>query len=142
MIATRLPDFAHDLASCRTFAFHSDVVRLRAGGLAGGGSLDNAVVFDDTGGSTTSTTPFPTPLNPGGLRCPDEWARHKLLDAVGDLVLAGRGEGVLLVANQDSHRIVSFRRDAASGQLERLCATENPSPCALLPLVWPPGKSL
>ena len=59
-----------------------------------------------------------------------------------DLVLAGRGENVLLVANQDSHRIVSFRRDAASGKLERLCATENPSPCALLPLAWPPGKSL
>ena len=58
-----------------------------------------------------------------------------------DLVLAGQGEGVLLVANQDSHRIVSFRRDAASGQLERLCATENPSPCALLPLAWPPQKN-
>ena len=58
-----------------------------------------------------------------------------------DLVLAGRDETVLLVANQDSHRIVSFRRDATSGQLERLCATENPSPCALLPLAWPPAKS-
>ena len=94
VIATRLPDFARDLAACRTFAFHSDVARMRAAGLAGGGSLDNAVVFDDTSGrasaTTTNTTAFPAPLNPGGLRRPDEWARHKLLDAVGDLVLAGR----------------------------------------------------
>ena len=51
------------------------------------------------------------------------------------------GEGVLLVANQDAHRIVSFRRDAASGQLARLCATENPSPCTMVPLAWPPGKN-
>lgn len=51
---------------------------MRAAGLALGGSLDNAVVVDDNG-----------VINPGGLRRPDEFVRHKILDAVGDLHCAG-----------------------------------------------------
>ena len=54
------------------------MARLRAAGLAQGGSLANAVVVDG-----------PMILNPGGLRRPDEFVRHKLLDVVGDLALAG-----------------------------------------------------
>lgn len=72
------PDsFRHQLAPARTFAMASDVDRLRAAGLALGGSLDNAVVVD--GGNI---------LNPGGLRMANEFASHKLLDVVGDLSLA------------------------------------------------------
>jgi UDP-3-O-[3-hydroxymyristoyl] N-acetylglucosamine deacetylase len=70
--------FAAELANARTFARAEDIARLRAAGLAQGGSLDNAVVVDG-----------PMVLNPGGLRRPDEFVRHKLLDVVGDLALAG-----------------------------------------------------
>ena len=66
------------LADARTFTMAEDIARLRAAGLARGGTLDNAVVVDG-----------PLVLNPGGLRHPDEFVRHKLLDAVGDLALAG-----------------------------------------------------
>ena len=70
--------FRHELASARTFTLRSEVEALQAAGLARGGSLDNAVVVD--GGDV---------LNPAGLRSPDEFVRHKMLDAVGDLSLAG-----------------------------------------------------
>jgi UDP-3-O-[3-hydroxymyristoyl] N-acetylglucosamine deacetylase len=70
--------FREGLADARTFALAEDVARLRAAGLAQGGSLANAVVVDG-----------PMVLNPGGLRRPDEFVRHKLLDVVGDLALAG-----------------------------------------------------
>ena len=70
--------FRSALADARTFTMAEEVARLRAMGLVQGGSLDNAVVVDG-----------PLVLNPGGLRRPDEFVRHKLLDAVGDLALAG-----------------------------------------------------
>jgi UDP-3-O-[3-hydroxymyristoyl] N-acetylglucosamine deacetylase len=70
--------FRAGLADARTFTLAEDVARLRAAGLAQGGSLANAVVVDG-----------PLVLNPGGLRRPDEFVRHKLLDVVGDLALAG-----------------------------------------------------
>jgi len=70
--------FRSDLARARTFGFLEEVERLRAAGLARGGSLDNAVVVSD--GKI---------LNTGGLRYADEFVRHKALDAVGDLYLAG-----------------------------------------------------
>ena len=66
------------LADARTFTLAEDVARLRAAGLARGGSLANAVVVDG-----------PLVLNPGGLRHADEFVRHKMLDVVGDLALAG-----------------------------------------------------
>ena len=70
--------FRAELADSRTFTLAEDVSRLRAAGLALGGSLANAVVVDG-----------PMVVNPGGLRQPDEFVRHKLLDVVGDLALAG-----------------------------------------------------
>ncbi len=70
--------FARDLAFARTYGFARDVDMLRAIGLARGGSLDNAVVVDD--GAV---------MNPEGLRAEDEFVRHKMLDAVGDLMLTG-----------------------------------------------------
>lgn len=70
--------FARDLARARTFGFTQDVERLREQGLALGGHLDNAIVMDEY-----------RVLNAEGLRLPDEFARHKLLDAIGDLYLLG-----------------------------------------------------
>lgn len=71
--------FRHELADCRTFGFRGDVDALRAAGLARGGTLDNVIVID--GGKV---------LNAEGLRRPDEFVRHKMLDAFGDLALLGR----------------------------------------------------
>ena len=68
----------HELADARTFTLAHEVAGLQAAGLARGGSLDNAVVVDGE-----------RVLNPGGLRMSDEFVRHKMLDAVGDLAMAG-----------------------------------------------------
>lgn len=70
--------FARDYAPARTFGFLVEVETLKANGLARGGSLDNAVVIGDDG-----------ILNAGGLRYDDEFVRHKIMDSVGDLSLAG-----------------------------------------------------
>lgn len=71
-------EFRRELAGARTFAQRHEIDGLRRLGLARGGSLDNAVVVDGA-----------DVLNPTGLRMQDEFVRHKLLDAVGDLALAG-----------------------------------------------------
>jgi UDP-3-O-[3-hydroxymyristoyl] N-acetylglucosamine deacetylase len=89
------PDsFRRELASARTFAMAADIERLRESGLARGGSLDNAVVVDGA-----------KILNPAGLRCPDEFVRHKLLDAVGDLALAGAAIHGRFVASRSGHTL-------------------------------------
>ncbi len=80
--------FLRELSDCRTFCLRRDVERMQAVGLALGGTLDNAVVFDEG-----------RVLTPGGLRREDEPVRHKMLDAMGDLYVAGlpmiaRYEGV------------------------------------------------
>ena len=71
-------NFRHELSTARTFGFIEEVEALRAAGLARGGSMDNAIVLDKG-----------RVLNEEGLRYSDEFIRHKLLDAVGDLFLAG-----------------------------------------------------
>ena len=70
--------FVKELSDCRTFGHLAEVEHLRSLGLARGGSLQNAIVVDSG-----------RVLNPEGLRRPDEFVRHKMLDAVGDLALAG-----------------------------------------------------
>lgn len=70
--------FAREVARARTFGFMKDVEMLRSKGLALGGSLDNAVVLDNE-----------KVLNPEGLRWENEFVRHKVLDALGDLVTLG-----------------------------------------------------
>jgi len=70
--------FVRELSNCRTFCRKADVETMRANGLALGGTLDNAVVVDGD-----------KVLSPGGLRHADEAVRHKMLDALGDLGLAG-----------------------------------------------------
>ena len=86
--------FRRELASARTFALASEIAGLQAAGLARGGSLDNAIVVDGA-----------KVLNPGGLRMADEFVRHKMLDAVGDLALAGAPLQARLVANRPGHAL-------------------------------------
>lgn len=71
-------NFPSQIARARTFGFANEVEYLRQNGLALGGSLNNAIVLDQE-----------KILNQDGLRFPDEFVRHKILDAVGDLYLAG-----------------------------------------------------
>jgi UDP-3-O-[3-hydroxymyristoyl] N-acetylglucosamine deacetylase len=70
--------FRRELSRARTFGFMNDVARLRSAGFSLGASFENTVVFDEE-----------RLLNPEGLRYADECARHKVLDAIGDLALAG-----------------------------------------------------
>jgi len=86
--------FRAGLADARTFALAEEISRLRAAGLAQGGSLANAVVVDG-----------PMVLNPGGLRRPDEFVRHKLLDVVGDLALAGAALSARFVGHRSGHAL-------------------------------------
>jgi UDP-3-O-[3-hydroxymyristoyl] N-acetylglucosamine deacetylase len=86
--------FRAQLAESRTFTLAEEIARLRAAGLAQGGSLANAIVVDG-----------PLVLNPGGLRRPDEFVRHKLLDAVGDLALAGGPISGRFVGHRSGHAL-------------------------------------
>ncbi len=72
-------NYARDIARARTFGFTKDVETLRARGLGLGGGLDNAIVMDDY-----------KVLNSGGLRYDDEFVKHKILDAMGDLYCLGK----------------------------------------------------
>ncbi|MGY8903763.1 MAG: UDP-3-O-acyl-N-acetylglucosamine deacetylase [Burkholderiales bacterium] len=72
-------NYSRDIARARTFGFTKDVEMMRANGLALGGGLDNAIVMDDY-----------KVLNSEGLRYDDEFVKHKILDAMGDLHLLGK----------------------------------------------------
>ncbi len=106
--------YVHDVARARTFGFMQDVESLRGMGLARGGSLENAIVMDEY-----------RILNADGLRYEDEFVRHKILDAIGDLYLVGypllasytahkSGHALnndllrALLAREDAYEIVSF----------------------------------
>jgi UDP-3-O-[3-hydroxymyristoyl] N-acetylglucosamine deacetylase len=71
--------YKRDIARARTFGFSRDVEAMRSRGLGLGGSMDNVIVLGDT-----------RVLNEGGLRYDDEFVKHKILDAIGDLHVAGR----------------------------------------------------
>ncbi len=86
--------FAREVARARTFCFVRDIERMKAAGLARGGSLDNAIVVDEF-----------SILNPGGLRFPDEFARHKVLDALGDLTLLGMPLIASFTAHKSGHAL-------------------------------------
>ena len=93
-------DFGHDsflkkIAPARTFGFMRDVEKLRAAGLARGGSVENAVVLDDRG------------VVNGPLRFKDEFVRHKILDLVGDLALVGRPIAGEITAYRAGHALHS-----------------------------------
>jgi UDP-3-O-[3-hydroxymyristoyl] N-acetylglucosamine deacetylase len=95
-LSLRITDgsFRSELAEARTFALASDIAGLQAAGLAQGGSLRNAVVVDGD-----------RVLNPEGLRRRDEFVRHKVLDAVGDLALAGAVLQARFVAHRPGHAL-------------------------------------
>ena len=110
--------YSRDIARARTFGFTKDVEMMRSRGLTLGGSMDNAIVVDDY-----------RVLNAEGLRYDDEFVKHKILDAIGDMALAGkpllaayssfRGGHALnnrlvrtLLANRSAWEIVTFEDES------------------------------
>jgi len=110
--------YARDIARARTFGFTKDVEMLRANGLALGGGLDNAIVMDDY-----------KVLNTDGLRYDDEFVKHKILDAMGDLYILGKpllaaysafrsGHAMNnrllreLLSRPDAYEVVTFEKEA------------------------------
>jgi UDP-3-O-[3-hydroxymyristoyl] N-acetylglucosamine deacetylase len=115
--------YKRDIARARTFGFTKDVDLMRSRGLSLGGNMDNAIVVDDQ-----------RVLNTDGLRYDDEFVKHKILDAIGDMHIAGRpllasytafksGHALnnkllrALLADESAYRIVTFEdeRDAPPG---------------------------
>jgi UDP-3-O-[3-hydroxymyristoyl] N-acetylglucosamine deacetylase len=109
--------YAREIARARTFGFTRDVEMMRSHGLAMGGGLDNAIVMDDV-----------KVLNADGLRYQDEFVKHKILDAIGDLYIVGHpllaaysafrsGHAMnnqllrALLAQPDAYETVSFEQD-------------------------------
>jgi UDP-3-O-[3-hydroxymyristoyl] N-acetylglucosamine deacetylase / 3-hydroxyacyl-[acyl-carrier-protein] dehydratase len=111
--------FAAELARARTFGFVREVEALRAMGLIRGASTENAVVLDDEG------------VVGGPLRWPDEFVRHKAMDCIGDLALAGRRVRARVVAHRPSHRgTVTLVREMlrhAAGPAAIVTPTRSPS---------------
>lgn len=86
--------YKRDIARARTFGFTKDVELMRSRGLTLGGSMDNAIVVDDS-----------RVLNADGLRYDDEFAKHKILDAIGDLFNAGHPMLAHYVAYKSGHAL-------------------------------------
>ena len=114
--------YKQDIARARTFGFTKDVEMMRSRGLSLGGSMDNAIVVDDY-----------RVLNTEGLRYDDEFVKHKILDAIGDLYMASRpllahyvafksGHALnnklmrALLADADSYELVTFEDEARAPQ--------------------------
>ena len=85
-----------EVAHCRTFCHQEDLEKIFAMGLAKGGSLDNAIVISGN-----------KILNQGGLRCKNEFVRHKVLDCLGDLYLSGYFINGKITCNQGGHELTA-----------------------------------
>ncbi len=99
--------FKHEIGPARTFGFLKDRERAKALGLGLGAALENTVVLDDVG-----------VLNAGGLRYPDEFVRHKMLDALGDLAVLGKPVRGYLEARCSGHEVMQ-------GLVKMIAATEG-----------------
>ena len=95
-LEVNLENYIENIAKCRTFAFDYEIDFLKKNNLALGGSLENAVVVGADG-----------PLNPEGLRYPDEFVRHKILDIIGDLYVLGTPIKAHVIAIKAGHYVNS-----------------------------------
>lgn len=125
--------FEREVARARTFCFLSDIERMKARGFAKGGGLENAIVVDAF-----------SILNPEGLRFPDEFVRHKVLDAVGDLSLMGMPVIGALVARKSGHTLnqTLVRRVLADPSSYRVVRVSAESQLAPLQIHLPALESL
>jgi len=116
--------FGQEIGAARTFCFLHDVEAMQRVGLARGGSLDNAVVVDKEQDRV---------LNADGLRSPDEFVRHKILDAVGDLYLAG---GPILGRYHGSRAGHAMNNQLLRALFADRSAWCYDTPAAMLPSGW------
>lgn len=121
-------NFASEVSKARTFGFLKDLENLRKKNLALGGSLDNAIVLDED-----------SIVNEEGLRYPDEFVRHKLLDAVGDLYVIGHALLGRFVAYKSGHAlnnklIRAVLADESCYEIVTFCNQES-APIAYLPAI-------
>jgi UDP-3-O-[3-hydroxymyristoyl] N-acetylglucosamine deacetylase len=128
--------FDREVARARTFCFRRDIDRMQAMGLAKGGSLENAIVVDEF-----------SILNPEGLRFSDEFARHKVLDAIGDLALFGMPVLGALTAVKSGHAmnqalVRKVLADPASHRVVRVTAEADASAARVMApnLTLPEGQ--
>lgn len=136
--------FSKEIASARTFGFLDQVEYLRSNGKALGGSLDNAVVIDRDG-----------VVNAEGLRFGDEFARHKVLDVIGDLALlgcpllghvtatrAGHTQHVafmqMLAEHQDCWQLVHRDENGLDNVLDKVVMATRAAGKKVLPFLLPP----
>lgn len=120
-----LGGYASEIAPARTFGFFEEIETLRKSGLIRGGSLENAVVLTRDG-----------VMNPEGLRFPDEFCRHKILDAIGDLSLMGHPMIGHVVAERGGHAlhyalVAKLSKERRAWRLVRASETERAIPSAL-----------
>ncbi|MEM7498385.1 MAG: UDP-3-O-acyl-N-acetylglucosamine deacetylase [Pseudomonadota bacterium] len=118
--------FAEELSDCRTFGHLAEVEQLRRLGLARGGSLENAVVVDKG-----------RVLNPHGLRRSDEFVRHKALDAVGDLALAGAPIHGIYEGTRAGHEMTNLLLRALFADPSAWCRRADPEGVMRLPHTMP-----
>jgi UDP-3-O-[3-hydroxymyristoyl] N-acetylglucosamine deacetylase len=114
--------YKQEIARARTFGFFHEVEYLRSIGLARGGSLDNAIVIDGE-----------RILNEGGLRFPDEFVRHKALDLIGDLRLAGaclEGHVTAVRCGHDLNSRLLHRLFATPGAWQKVTLPRTPQQLA------------
>lgn len=138
--------FVKEIAPARTFGFLEDVEKLRACGLALGGSLENAVVMDKE-----------NVLNKDGLRFDDEFVRHKVLDLVGDLTLlgwpllghvvatkSGHGDHLGLMQEIAAHpecwEFVELNQNGQHSVLDKVVSSTKEAGNMLLPILVPPSE--
>jgi UDP-3-O-[3-hydroxymyristoyl] N-acetylglucosamine deacetylase/3-hydroxyacyl-[acyl-carrier-protein] dehydratase len=132
-------DYAREIAPARTFVFLKDVIPLLKAGLIKGGALENAVVIAENEPSPEEVSLLSQRysqfsnaeiregyLNPEGLRYENECARHKLVDIIGDISLAGRPVKARIIANKSGHKINTTV--ARIMRKEVLQSTENQIP--------------
>jgi UDP-3-O-[3-hydroxymyristoyl] N-acetylglucosamine deacetylase len=117
--------FVDEIAPARTFTFLKEVEMLRRQGLALGGSLENAIVIGDTG-----------VLN-SALRFDDEFVRHKILDAVGDLALLGRPVLGHVVAHRAGHALHTQLARQLLSEADAFSVVENVAVAAAEPVAVP-----
>jgi UDP-3-O-[3-hydroxymyristoyl] N-acetylglucosamine deacetylase len=124
-------NYSRDIARARTFGFSKDVEKMRVNGLALGGGLDNAIVMDDY-----------KVLNQGGLRYGDEFAKHKILDAMGDLYLLGQPLLAAYSAFRSGHALNNrllrelLSRPDAFEMVSFTDAAQAPTGFAQVPRAW------
>ena len=116
--------FAESIAPARTFGFLKEVELLRQNGLALGGSLENAIVIGDAG-----------VLN--ALRFEDEFVRHKILDAVGDLALVGHPIVGHVVAHRAGHALHTALASRLLEERDAWMLMESPAVAPMLPTAVP-----